>query len=60
MRVQFQSGSDLHLDPNVPHCCFFIVFQTENVREDILKLGEGVGTVEVDLMEPFRAEKSPK
>lgn len=38
--------------------CFFL--QTENVREDILKLGEGVGAVEVDLMEPFSADKSPK
>ncbi|CAM9436161.1 unnamed protein product, partial [Laminaria digitata] len=34
--------------------------KTENVREDILKLGEGVGTVELDLMEPFSLDKRPK
>ncbi len=34
--------------------------EKENVDEDILQLGRGLGTVEVDIMEPLDAEKSPK
>ena len=34
--------------------------QKENVDEDIYALGQGVNTVEVDLMEPIDPEKSPK
>lgn len=34
--------------------------QGENVSEDILTLGHGMGAVEVDLMEPLDPEKSPK
>ncbi len=32
----------------------------ENVSEDILLLGAGTGTIEVDLMEPLDQERSPK
>lgn len=34
--------------------------EKENVDEDILKLGAGAATVEIDLMEPIDAAKSPK
>mmetsp|Transcript_25707 Transcript_25707/g.55794 ORF Transcript_25707/g.55794 Transcript_25707/m.55794 type:complete len:148 (-) Transcript_25707:22-465(-) len=34
--------------------------EKENVDEDILKLGKGVHGIEVDLMQPLDAEKSPK
>lgn len=34
--------------------------ESENVREDILKLGEGVHAVEIDLMEPLDADSRPK
>ncbi|CAM9413884.1 unnamed protein product [Ascophyllum nodosum] len=34
--------------------------QTENVCEDILKIGHGPSAVEVDLMEPLDPDKSPK
>lgn len=34
--------------------------EKENVDEDILKLGAGAATVEIDLMEPIDASKSPK
>ena len=34
--------------------------ETENVDEDIMKLGSGATAVEVDLMTPLDAEKSPK
>jgi lactoylglutathione lyase len=34
--------------------------EKENVDEDILKLGAGAATVEIDLMEPIDAQKSPK
>ena len=34
--------------------------ESENVNEDILKLGQGPYAVEIDLMEPLDAEKSPK
>lgn len=34
--------------------------EKENVDEDILKLGVGPFSVEVDIMEPIDAEKSPK
>lgn len=34
--------------------------EKENVDEDILKLGAGAATVEIDLMEPIDATKSPK
>lgn len=34
--------------------------EKENVDEDILKLGAGAATVEIDLMEPIDAGKSPK
>jgi len=33
---------------------------SENVDEDILSLGEGPGSVEIDLMQPLDATKSPK
>ena len=33
---------------------------SENVREDILELGTGVATVEVDLMEPLDVEARPR
>ena len=36
------------------------VSETENVDEDILRLGNGVLAVEVDLMTPMDPEKSPK
>jgi len=32
----------------------------ENVDEDILRLGHGTGAVEIDLMAPLDANKSPK
>ncbi len=38
----------------------FDLSQKENVREDILRLGKGVLSVEVDLMEPIDANKPPK
>ena len=34
--------------------------EKENVDEDILKLGSGPSAVEVDIMQPLDAEKSPK
>jgi len=34
--------------------------QSENVREDILKLGNGPHAVEIDLMEPLDPESRPK
>lgn len=34
--------------------------ESENVDEDIMKLGDGPFAVEVDLMTPLDAEKSPK
>lgn len=34
--------------------------ESENVNEDILKLGSGPYAVEIDLMEPLDPEKSPK
>jgi len=34
--------------------------ETENVQEDILRLGSGAHAVEVDLMEPLDAESRPK
>lgn len=34
--------------------------EKENVDEEILELGSGVARVEVDLMQPLDAEKSPK
>lgn len=34
--------------------------EKENVDEDILNLGKGVHTVEVDLMQPLNPTKSPK
>jgi lactoylglutathione lyase len=34
--------------------------ERENVDEDILTIGEGAARVEIDLMEPIDAEKSPK
>jgi lactoylglutathione lyase len=34
--------------------------EKENVDEDILKLGSGPTAVEVDIMQPLDAEKSPK
>jgi lactoylglutathione lyase len=34
--------------------------ERENVDEDILRLGVGAATVEIDLMEPIDASKSPK
>jgi lactoylglutathione lyase len=34
--------------------------EKENVDEDILTLGQGVHAVEIDLMQPFDAEKRPK
>ena len=36
------------------------VSESENVDEDILRLGEGVHAVEVDLMQPLDGERSPK
>jgi lactoylglutathione lyase len=37
------------------------VSEKENVDEDVLTIGRGVlGTVEIDLMAPLDAEKSPK
>ena len=32
----------------------------ENVHESILRLGKGINAVEIDLMQPIDAEKSPK
>lgn len=34
--------------------------QSENVCEDILKLGHGVSAVEIDLMEPIDPQKTPR
>ena len=34
--------------------------ESENVREDILRLGSGAHAIEVDLMEPLDAESRPK
>ena len=34
--------------------------ESENVDEDILRLGEGVHAVEIDLMQPIDPEASPK
>ncbi|MGI9622186.1 MAG: VOC family protein [Acidimicrobiales bacterium] len=34
--------------------------ESENVREDILRLGEGVHSVEVDLMQPLDPEARPR
>jgi lactoylglutathione lyase len=34
--------------------------ENENVDEDILRLGEGVHSVEIDLMQPLDVEKRPK
>ena len=34
--------------------------ESENVDEDILRLGAGVHAVEIDLMQPIDPEKSPK
>lgn len=34
--------------------------EAENVKESILLLGEGPGSVEIDLMEPIDPDKSPK
>jgi len=34
--------------------------ENENVDEDILRLGEGVHAVEIDLMQPLDPERSPK
>ena len=34
--------------------------EKENVDEDIVGLGEGLGMVEIDLMQPIDPEKSPK
>lgn len=34
--------------------------ETENVDEDILRLGQGPTAVEVDIMQPLDADKSPK
>jgi lactoylglutathione lyase len=34
--------------------------EAENVDEDILRLGTGLGTVELDLMQPIDASKRPK
>ncbi|MGB5757282.1 MAG: VOC family protein [Acidimicrobiales bacterium] len=34
--------------------------ETENVIEDILQVGSGVGVVEIDLMQPVDPEASPK
>jgi len=34
--------------------------ERENVDEDILAVGQGAATVEIDLMEPIDADKSPK
>jgi lactoylglutathione lyase len=36
------------------------VSESENVDEDILKLGSGVHAVEIDLMQPLDPERSPK
>jgi lactoylglutathione lyase len=33
---------------------------TENVIEDILEVGEGRGTVEIDLMQPFDTDSKPR
>jgi lactoylglutathione lyase len=34
--------------------------ESENVNEDILKLGSGAHAIEIDLMEPLDESKSPK
>lgn len=34
--------------------------ERENVDEDILRIGQGVNAVEVDIMQPLDAEKSPR
>ena len=34
--------------------------ETENVDEEIVAVGDGIGLVEIDLMQPIDAEKSPK
>ena len=34
--------------------------ETENVDEDIVLIGEGLQTVEIDLMQPIDANKKPK
>lgn len=34
--------------------------ESENVREDILRLGDGPHSVEIDLMEPLDADSRPK
>ncbi|MBN2764608.1 MAG: VOC family protein, partial [Bacteroidales bacterium] len=34
--------------------------ERENVDEDILRLGKGLHAVEVDIMQPFDPEKSPR
>jgi len=34
--------------------------ESENVDEDILRIGEGVHAVEVDIMQPLDPEKSPR
>jgi lactoylglutathione lyase len=34
--------------------------ERENVEEDILAVGQGAATVEIDLMEPIDPDKSPK
>ncbi|CAG9333989.1 unnamed protein product [Blepharisma stoltei] len=34
--------------------------ETENVNEDILRIGEGDNAVEIDLMQPIDPEKNPK
>jgi lactoylglutathione lyase len=34
--------------------------ERENVDEDILRIGQGAATVEIDLMEPIDPQKSPK
>ena len=36
------------------------VSETENVDEDILRLGDGPHAVEIDLMQPLDPERSPK
>lgn len=36
------------------------VSESENVDEDILRLGDGVHAVEVDLMQPLDPERSPR
>lgn len=39
---------------------FIFLLQKENVNEDILKVGEGIAAVEIDLMQPIDPNKTPK